>query len=108
MKMLILHSCIQNPSYKTIAGNPKAKPILATFDPNTLPITKSACPSKEEMIPTTSSGNDVPTETTVSPITRSEIFKLLWRHLLHHLLTIQNHKITLIEPVKRKEYTRQH
>ena len=59
------------------AGNPRARPIFATLDPNTLPITNSEYPPKADIIPTTNSGKDVPIATTVNPITKSENLNFL-------------------------------
>ena len=56
-----------------------ASPIFAIFEPKTLPITKSVYPWNALINPTTNSGNDVPIDTIVKPITRSDIFRALAR-----------------------------
>ena len=56
-----------------------ASPIFAIFEPKTLPITKSVYPWNALINPTTNSGNDVPIDTIVKPITKSDTFKALAR-----------------------------
>ena len=53
----------------TIAVIPSTNPILAILDPMALPIAKIALPSNAAINATTISGADVPSETTVSPMT---------------------------------------
>ena len=58
----------------TIAVPPRMKPKLKILDPITFPIEMSVWPVIAARIVTANSGADVPNATTVSPITRSEIF----------------------------------
>ena len=58
-----------------IAVPPKIKPRLKILDPTTFPIDISVWPVMAAFIVTANSGADVPKATTVSPITRSDIFK---------------------------------
>jgi hypothetical protein len=56
-----------------IAVIPKINNILAIFDPTTLPKATPVFPDNALVIDTTSSGDEVPKATTVSPITIGEI-----------------------------------
>ena len=53
-----------------MADRPKTKSIFAIFDPTTLPTAISGAPLITVSRLTTNSGDEVPKETMVSPITR--------------------------------------
>ena len=54
------------------ADNARTTSKLKLLEPTTLPRAIAECPSRAAIMLTTSSGADVPTETTVSPTTNSE------------------------------------
>lgn len=60
-----------------MADTPKINRTLATLLPNTLPTASSALPLKLATRFTKSSGREVPKETTVSPMTRSDKLNFL-------------------------------
>ena len=61
---------------RIIAVPPRIKPRLKILEPITLPIDISVCPVSAALIVTANSGAEVPNATTVSPTTKSDIFKL--------------------------------
>ena len=65
------------PTGRTSAVNPKINNALKIFDPTTLPTEMSEFPSIAPVRLTTSSGQEVPNPTMVSPITNSLIPALL-------------------------------
>ena len=65
----LITTFVETCSGRRIALIPRTRPIFARLDPITLPTARSGLPRRDATIEITSSGADVPMETTVRPTT---------------------------------------